>query len=433
VIRTATALGIRTVAPATDPDLTLPYAREADVVVELGEPTPATSYLDAGRVLAIAIESGVDAVHPGYGFLSESADFAQSVIDAGLIWIGPSPEAIRAMGDKVAARALMVAAGVAISLGSPGSVPDVGAALEIAHELGYPVMVKATAGGGGIGMSAAFDDEELRASFATARSRAERLFADPGVLIERYVQRARHLEVQVLGLADAQIVALGVRDCSVQRRHQKIIEESPPPNVTPELLERLTSLAVTAASAVSYRNAGTVETLYDVDRDELFFLEMNTRLQVEHPVTEMVTGIDLVEQQLRIASGLAPTFDAGQPVPSNGHAIELRVYAEDPVRFLPRPGRLSQWVMPTGPGVRVDAGYAEGNEVTAYYDPLLAKVIVWGKDRDEALRRAKRAAADIAVSGPQCNAPFLVAALASREIESGSYDTGVVSRILARA
>ena len=432
VIRTAKRLGVRTVAIATDPDLDLPYARKADEVVELGAPAPATSYLDADRLLAIAVDHAVDAIHPGYGFLSENANFAQVVGDAGIIWVGPTPDAMRAMGNKATARALMAKAGVAVAAGSIEPVLDVGAALEVAHEIGYPVMVKATAGGGGIGMSAARDDDELRAAFTTARARAERFFSDPGVLIERFIERARHLEVQILGLTDGQIVAVGVRDCSVQRRHQKVIEESPPANVTPALLERLTSMAVNAGEAVSYRNAGTVESLYDNDRDEIVFLEMNTRLQVEHPVTEMVTGLDLVEEQLRIASGLAPTFDPREPIKTYGHAIELRVYAEDSVSFLPRPGTITEWVMPAGPDVRVDAGYAVGNTVTAFYDPLLAKVVVWGADRDEARHRAQIAADGIAVTGPQCNVSFLVAALADPEFAAGTYDTGVVSRILTR-
>ena len=432
VIRTAKRLGIRTVAIASDPDLDLPYAREADEVVELGAPAPATSYLDAGRVLAIAADHDVEAIHPGYGFLAENADFAQAVGDAGITWVGPSPDAMRAMGDKATARALMAKAGVAVASGSTAPVLDIDSALDVAHDIGYPVMVKATAGGGGIGMSAAHDDAELRAAYTTARARAERFFAHPGLLIERFVEHARHLEVQILGLADGQIVAVGVRDCSMQRRHQKIIEESPPPNITQGLLERLVTMAVEAGEAVAYRNAGTVESLYDVERDEIVFLEMNTRLQVEHPVTEMVTGLDLVEEQLRIAAGLAPTFDPRVPVRTHGHAIELRVYAEDPIRFLPRPGTITEWVMPAGPDVRVDAGYAVGNTVTAFYDPLLAKVVVWGTDRDEARQRAQIAADGIAVTGPQCNAPFLVQALADPEFAGGTYDTGVVSRILAR-
>ena len=432
IIRTAKRLGIRTVAVASDADTDLPYAREADVVVGLGDPSPAASYLDAERILDIAVQYDAQAIHPGYGFLSENADFAEAVTNAGVLWVGPDPDAMRAMGDKARSRKLMAEAGVEVAAGSLEALPDVDAALTMARDIGYPVMVKATAGGGGIGMSAAFDDEGLRAAYDTARSRAERFFSDPGLILERYIERARHLEVQILGLADGQVIALGVRDCSVQRRHQKVIEESPPANVTPDLVERLSALAIRAGTAVSYRNAGTVETLYDVDRDEVVFLEMNTRLQVEHPVTEMVTGLDLVEEQLRIASGSPPTFDPAVAVRSQGHAIEMRLYAEDSLRFLPRPGTITSWVMPAGPDVRVDAGYAEGNTVSTFYDPLLAKIVVWGADRGEARLRAQIAVDGIEVTGPQCNAAFLAEVLADPEFAAGGYDTGVVSRIIAR-
>jgi acetyl-CoA carboxylase biotin carboxylase subunit len=302
------------------------------------------------------------------------------------------------------------------------------AALAEAGRVGYPVMVKAAAGGGGIGMGVAQDQAGLRAAFETARSRAERFFGSPEILIERYVERAHHVEVQILGLADGRVLALGERDCSVQRRHQKVAEESPAPGVSAELRQRMLAAAVQAGQAVGYRGAGTVECLVDADTGSFVFLEMNTRLQVEHPVTELVTGIDLVEQQFLIAAGEPPSFDTAAVRPS-GHALELRVYAEDPVRFLPRPGKITEWEEPTGEGVRVDAGYQAGNTVTPFYDPLLAKLCIHGADRDQALARARQAVADFRIAGPKTNLPFHADLLASTEFTSGSYDTSLVSKL----
>ncbi len=431
IIATANQLGVRTIAVYSEADEGLPYVREASASVLLGPPAPAESYLDVDAVLAAAKETGAAAIHPGYGFLSENADFAQAVTDAGLVWVGPSPEAMRAMGDKIAARNRMAAAGVPVAPGTPDPVPDVAAALIAANEIGYPVMVKPAAGGGGIGMSAAFDDEELASAFETARTRAERFFSDPAILLEKYVPSARHIEVQILGLADGTVVALGERDCSVQRRHQKVAEESPSPAVTPEIRASIMDAAVKAGEAVGYRNAGTVEMLFDTSTGDTWFLEMNTRLQVEHPVTEAVTGLDLVAEQLRIASGLAPSFDPANPPTATGHAIELRVYAEDPKRFLPGPGVITEWVEPTGPGVRVDAGYEAGNTVTPFYDPLLAKLIVHGEDREAALAKARTAVAGFTIVGPKNNLPFFVELLNNDEFVRGEYDTGLISRMRA--
>ena len=284
------------------------------------------------------------------------------------------------MGDKINARNLMAKAGVPVAAGTAEPVATADAAVAEAARIGYPVMVKAAAGGGGIGMSVAGDDVELRAAFETARTRAERFFGNPSILLERYISRARHVEVQILGLNDGRVLALGERDCSVQRRHQKVAEETPSPGVSPALRERMLAAAIKAGEAVGYRGAGTVECLVDVATGDFMFLEMNTRLQVEHPVTELVTGLDLVEQQFRIAAGEQVSFGPG-PVRPDGHAVELRVYAEDPRRFLPSPGVITQWREPAGPGVRVDAGYAAGNTVTPFYDPLLAKLCVHGQDR----------------------------------------------------
>jgi acetyl-CoA carboxylase biotin carboxylase subunit len=428
VIRTARRLGVRAIAVYSEADAGLPYVAEADEAVSIGPAPARDSYLNVPAILAAAKQTGARSIHPGYGFLAESADFARQVIDAGLTWIGPPPEAIDQMGDKIRARNLMAQAGVPVAAGTQDPVQDVDEALRLAGDIGYPVMVKAAAGGGGIGMSVALDPEQLRKGFETARSRAERFFASPAILLERYISSARHVEIQILGLADGQVIALGERDCSVQRRHQKVAEETPSPGVGADLRQRMFQAAIKAGEAVGYRGAGTVECLVDTQTGDFVFLEMNTRLQVEHPVTEMVTGIDLVEQQLLIADGAAVSFPA-QSVKPNGCALELRVYAEDPVRFLPSPGTIAQWDEPAGPGVRVDAGYAAGNVVTPYYDPLLAKLVTHGATRDEALARAREAVAGFTITGLKTNLPFHADLLNSSQFGSGDYDTSVVSHL----
>ncbi|MDP9431487.1 MAG: ATP-grasp domain-containing protein [Actinomycetota bacterium] len=421
VIRTVQSMGLRAVAVYSEADEQLPHVKEADEAIPLGPPPPASSYLDGAKVIEAARQAGAQAIHPGYGFLAENADFARSVAAAGLTWIGPAPEAIEQMGDKINARNLMEAAGVPVAPGTPEPLSDVEEAVKAAASIGYPLMVKASAGGGGIGMSIAADEAQLRGAFETARTRAERFFGNPAILLERYLPNARHVEVQILGLPDGRVVALGERDCSVQRRHQKVAEESPSPVVDEALRERMLTAAVRAGEAVGYRNAGTVECL--VADGDFVFLEMNTRLQVEHPVTELVTGLDLVEQQLRIAAGERLSL---QRPDLRGHAIELRVYAEDPKRFLPSPGAISEWVEPTGPGVRVDSGYAAGTTVTPFYDPLLAKLCTYGDTRDEALERARAAVAGFRIVGPKTNLPFFVELLANPGFVSGNYDTGLI-------
>ena len=431
VIRTARKMSIRAVAVYSDADADLPYVREADQAVHIGPSQPARSYLDAAALIEAARKTRAAAVHPGYGFLAENADFARQVIAAGLTWVGPDPEAIEQMGDKIRARNLMERAGVPVSPGTREPVTDLVTAVAEADRIGYPVMVKAAAGGGGIGMGAAADEAGLRAAFETARSRAERFFGSPEILLERFVERARHVEVQVLGLADGRVLALGERDCSVQRRHQKVAEETPSPGVSAGLRERMLAAAVQAAEAVGYRGAGTVECLVDADAGSFVFLEMNTRLQVEHPVTELVTGIDLVEQQFLVAAGEPPSFDPAAVRPA-GHALELRVYAEDPVRFLPGPGTITEWAEPAGDGVRVDAGYQAGNTVTPFYDPLLAKLCVHGADRAQALDRAREAVAAFRITGPKTNLAFHADLLTSPEFVSGDYDTSLVSKLRPR-
>ncbi|WP_229399030.1 acetyl-CoA carboxylase biotin carboxylase subunit [Micromonospora okii] len=428
IIRTARRLGIRAIAVHSEADAGLPFVTEADEAICVGPANPAESYRNVDAVLAAAKSTGAQAIHPGYGFLSENAEFARTVEEAGLIWVGPGAEAITAMGDKINARNLMAAAGVPVAPGTTEPAADLAAALAAAGGIGYPVMVKAAAGGGGMGMAVAADEAALRTEYDKVRAFAERMFGDGSVLIERYFPRVRHVEVQILGLADGRVVALGERECSVQRRNQKLVEESPSPAVSPELRERLLGAAVRAGEAVGYRNAGTVECLLDVATGEFFFLEMNTRLQVEHPVTECVYGVDLVEEQLRVAAGLAPTFDPDALTP-RGHAIELRINAEDPKRFLPGPGTITTWNEPAGEGVRVDSGYVDGNPVTPFYDSLMAKLIVSGRDRAEALDRARAAVAAFEVAGPKCNLPFFAELLENEEFRSGDYDTGIVGRM----
>ncbi|MDQ3763198.1 MAG: biotin carboxylase [Actinomycetota bacterium] len=427
VIRSARALGIRTVAVHSSVDAKLPFVAEADDAFELSGP-PAQVYQDAQQLLDIAHKTSAVAVHPGYGFLSEDAGFARAVADAGLAWVGPSAEVISTMGDKVAAREMVAATGVPVAPGSDGAVATEDAAVAQAQRIGFPVMLKAAAGGGGMGMAVARDADALRTEHVKVSAFAQRLFGDPRLFVERYFPRVRHIEVQVLGLANGRVVALGERDCSVQRRHQKVAEESPSPAIVPDLRRQMEHAAVLAASTVDYRNAGTVEFLLDQDTGEFFFLEMNARLQVEHPVTELRYGVDLVAAQLRIAAGAEPGFDVGAIAPT-GHAIELRVNAEDPKRFLPGPGPVTEWVEPTGDGVRVDSGYTAGTTVTPFYDSLLAKLVVHGRDREQALQRAREAVAGFTVTGPKCNLPFHAELLEHPEFVSGSYDTGLVTRM----
>ncbi|WP_326550628.1 acetyl-CoA carboxylase biotin carboxylase subunit [Micromonospora sp. NBC_01813] len=432
ILRTARRLGVRTIAVHSEADAGMPFVAEADEAICVGPANPAQSYRNAEAILAAAKSSGAQAIHPGYGFLSENADFARAVEAAGLIWVGPGGDAIEAMGDKINARNLMSAAGVPVAAGSTEPAETVDAALDAATTIGYPVMVKAAAGGGGMGMAVAGDEAALRTEFDKVRAFAQRMFGDGSVLIERYFPRVRHVEVQILGWRAAdgtgRVAALGERECSVQRRNQKLAEESPSPAVTDEIRAALLAAAVRAGAAVGYRNAGTVECLLDPTTGEFFFLEMNTRLQVEHPVTELVYGLDLVEEQLRVAAGLQPSFDPDTLSP-RGHAIELRINAEDPKRFLPGPGAITTWAEPTGDGVRVDSGYAAGTIVTPFYDSLMAKLIVHGADRAEAITRARAAVAAFEVAGPKCNLPFFAELLEHPEFVSGDYDTGIVGRM----
>ncbi|TQM70756.1 acetyl-CoA carboxylase biotin carboxylase subunit [Actinomadura hallensis] len=430
IIRTAHAMGLKAIAVYSDADADLPFVAEADEAVLIGPADPARSYLNVPAVLEAARRTNAQAVHPGYGFLAESAAFARAVVDHGRVWVGPPPLVIARMSDKINARNLMKEAGVPVAPGVWEPVPDAGTAAEEAARIGYPVMVKPAAGAGGVGMGVAGDEAALREAYETASARAAELFGQDDVLIERYVEGARHVEVQILGRNDGSVVTLGERDCSVQRRTQKVVEETPSPGVAPELREWMLAAAVRAGEAVGYRGVGTVEFLVDPAAQEFFFLEMSTRLQVEHPVTEMVTGLDLVEWQFRIAAG-EPGPD---PVPRpRGHAIEFRVYAEDPERFLPAPGEIKVWEEPVGDGIRIDAGYAEGDAVTPHYAALLAKLCVSGDDRDHALGRARAALGALRIEGLPTNLPFLREVLGNPEFASGAYDTGLVARMRGAA
>ena len=426
VIRGVHAVGARAVAVYSDADAQALHVKEADEAMLLG-PAPAhQSYLDGTKVIQAARRSGARAIHPGYGFLAENADFADSVQAAGLAWVGPSPESIRLMGDKINARNLMAAAGVPVAPGTAEPQSNVESAVAAARVIGYPVMVKASAGGGGIGMGVATDEAGLRSAFDTARTRAERFFGSPAILLERYIPHARHVEVQVLGMNDGRVVALGERDCSVQRRHQKVAEETPSPGVSAELRARMLAAAVRAATAVDYRGAGTVECLVDEASQGFVFLEMNTRLQVEHPVTELVTGLDLVAEQLRIAAGDPPSFDCEQPPTPSGHAIELRVYAEDPVRFLPGPGTITAWDEPAGPESGstpvTDRGTSSPRTTTRYW-PSSAR----GARIVAGMARLRDAVATFTVTGCKNNLPFFTELLSQPAFVSGTYDTDLIA------
>ncbi len=423
VFTTCRRLGISTVAVYSEPDADALFVREADLAVALGGSTPAESYLRGEAVIAAALATGADAIHPGYGFLSENADFARAVVDAGLTWVGPSPEAITAMGSKIGARERMEAAGVPVL---PGAHLADGEELSAAAErIGFPLLVKASAGGGGKGMRVVEEAGALEGAVASAKREAGSAFGDATVFLERYAPASRHVEVQLMGDTHGTVVALHERDCSVQRRHQKVIEEAPSPAVDPELRARLADAAVKAGQALAYAGAGTVEFLL-TDSDEFFFLEVNTRLQVEHPVTEAITGLDLVELQLLVAEGRPLPPEARDP-PLVGWAMEARLYAEDPANdFLPVTGTLVRFALPDG--VRVDTGVESGSEISPFYDPMLAKVVAHGATRAEAARRLADALARAEVRGTVTNRDFLVRVLRDPAFLAGEADTGFLGR-----
>ncbi|BBF92555.1 acetyl-CoA carboxylase biotin carboxylase subunit [Blastochloris tepida] len=434
IIRTARRLGLRTIAVHSDADAAAPHVRLADAACRIGPAPARDSYLAAERLIAAARETGAEAIHPGYGFLSERADFADACAAAGLVFIGPPASAIRAMGAKDGAKALMSKAGVPVVPGYHGADQDPARLADAAVEIGFPVLIKATAGGGGKGMKKVADPAGFAEALASARREAEAAFGDPRVLIERYVTDPRHVEIQVFADAHGNAVHLFERDCSLQRRHQKVIEEAPAPGLSPEMRALMGETAVKAAQAVGYVGAGTVEFIADGSKglrpDAFWFMEMNTRLQVEHPVTESITGLDLVELQFRVAAGERLPFAQGD-LAIDGHAVEARLYAEDPERsFLPSTGRLWALKLPVGEGIRVDSGVEEGGEVSPHYDPMIAKIIAHAATRDEALDRLAAALDETLVAGPRTNAPFLAALARHPAFRAGRFDTGFIDRHL---
>jgi acetyl-CoA carboxylase, biotin carboxylase subunit len=431
IIRACHEEGLEAVAVYSDADRLSPHVRAADQAVAIGPPPAAESYLHVAKLVDAARSSGCQAVHPGYGFLSERAPFAEAVAAAGLIFVGPPASAIRAMGDKTEARRRMQAAGVPIVPGSTRPLADHAQARPEAARLGYPVLLKASAGGGGKGMRLVREEAELEAAFATAASEAEKAFGLGDVYLEKYLDRPRHIEIQILADSYGRVVALGERECSIQRRHQKLVEEAPSVAVTPALRRRLGDSATAAAGAVGYLGAGTIEFLL-APTGEFYFLEMNTRLQVEHPVTELVYGVDIVREQLRVAMGQPLRVHAGTLQP-RGHAIECRITSEDPFNdFLPATGVVSYLQVPSGPGVRWDGGIDAGNEVTLYYDPLIAKLIVWGETRLVALERMRRALRELVIVGIPSSQAFHLRVLDDPEFQRGDLDVTYLERNGAR-
>ncbi len=426
IVRACHEEGLEAVAVYSTADRSSPHVRAADHAVAIGPATPSQSYLDIDRLVDAALSSGADAVHPGYGFLAERAPFAEAVERAGLAWVGPPPDAIRAMGDKTEARRRMQAAGVPIVPGSSAPFDELGPALGLAREVGYPVMVKASAGGGGKGMRVVRTPDELPGAIESAASEALKAFGDASVYLEKFIERPRHVEIQILA-DDTRTIHLGERECSIQRRHQKLVEEAPSPAVDSELREWMGAAAVAAAEAVAYRGAGTCEFLLAPDRS-FYFLEMNTRIQVEHPVTELVYGVDLVREQLRIAAGEPMRVHAGWLSP-RGWALECRITSEDPANgFLPSTGRIEYLRVPGGPGVRWDGGVDVGDEVTLHYDSMLAKLIVWAPDRAQAITRMRRALDELTVLGVATNQGFHRRLLADQAFQDGDLDIQFLER-----
>ena len=423
VIRACRDLGIGSVAVHSEADSRALFVLLADEAVEIGPAPAAESYLRIDRIIEAARRTGSQAIHPGYGFLSENQALARACTQAGIVFVGPPAEAMAAMGEKVPARQRVEAAGVPVVPGS-GALAGVDEAVAEAGRIGYPVLIKASAGGGGIGMRVAREQAELRAGMEAAQSTAQRAFGNATVFLERYVEEPRHIEIQVLADTHGNVIHLGERECSIQRRHQKILEESPSPVLIPEQRSRMGEAAVAVARAVDYVNAGTVEFIYS--RGEFFFLEMNTRLQVEHPVTELVCGIDLVVEQLRIAAG--EQLEVRQPeIVQRGWAIECRINAEDPLRdFLPTPGRVTGYREPSGPGVRVDAALGGPGMVSPHYDPLIAKLITWGVEREQAIRRMRRALLEYAITGISTTIPYHLAILDDADFRAGRLSTHFV-------
>jgi acetyl-CoA carboxylase biotin carboxylase subunit len=434
VMRACRELGFRSLAVYSDADRDALHVRYADEAHHVGPSPAADSYLRIDRLIDVARRAGADAVHPGYGFLAENAAFARACRDAGLVFIGPSADVITLMGSKTAARRAASQAGVAVVPGAEdpfGPEVPIDTIAESARQMGFPVLVKAVAGGGGKGMRTVLTPADLEGSVRAARGEAESAFGDAAIYLERQLERPRHIEIQLLGDHRGTVVPFVERECSIQRRHQKVVEESPSPVVTADLRRAMTSQAAALARAVGYTNAGTIEYLLDSD-GRFYFLEMNTRLQVEHPVTEMVTGVDLVQWQIRIARGDALDLDPERTTTPRGHAIECRIYAEDPDRrFMPSPGTIVSLRTPSGPGIRDDSGVATGSTVSVFYDSMISKLIGWGADRPETIARLRRALTEYQVLGVRTTVPFFRWLLGQAEFEGAQFDTTYLDRVLA--
>ena len=426
IIRAARDLGIPTVAVYSDADRAALHVRYADEAVHIGGSRPGESYLRMDNIIQAARKTGADAIHPGYGFLAENADFAQQVMDENIVWIGPSPSAIATMGDKQAARTAVRKHGVPLIPGTDAGLPD-GELLHAAEKIGFPVLIKAVAGGGGKGMRAVHKAEDFDEALATARREAESAFGNGDVYLEKLLVGARHIEFQILADTHGNTIHLGERECSIQRRHQKLVEEAPSVFMDTELREKMGEMAIAAAKSVDYVNAGTIECLVDRDRN-YYFLEMNTRLQVEHPVTELVTGVDLAREQIRIARGRRMTYTQNFVQP-RGWAIECRINAEDPyANFMPSTGNITTMITPSGPGVRVDSGVYAGSEITPYYDSMIAKLITWGENRQEAILRMRRALSEYTIMGLKHNIPFHINLFNSMRFIAGQFDINFVEQ-----
>jgi len=426
IIRTAKSLGIETTAIHSDIDEIALFVQDADKAVKVGGAKPKDSYLNIDNIIAIAKESGVSAIHPGYGFLAERWEFAQRCEEEGLIFIGPKSVVINSMGDKARSREIATSLGIPIPPGS-GILSSVEEAKEWAARLSFPVIFKASAGGGGIGMRRVENMGEVAEAFDATTNRAKLAFGDDRVYIEKYLESPHHIEIQILGDNKGNVVTFLERECSVQRRHQKVIEESPSPFTTPELRQGIRRAAKRLAQELGYTNAGTVEFVVDKHRN-FYFLEINTRLQVEHPITEMITGFDLVEEQIRIASG-EPLSIKEDNLKWNGWAIEARIYAEDSENFYPSPGKIISYIEPSGKGIRVDSGYRAGDTISQFYDPLISKLIVWGEARDKAIIKMQKALDNYEITGIKNNIPFLKKAFGSEMFKSGNYDTHFISKL----
>lgn len=428
VIRTCKALGITTIGIYSEADADAPHVKIADEAYLIGGPRVAESYLNINKILEVARGSGAEAIHPGYGLLSENAEFARRCEEAGLIFIGPSPNVISKMGSKIESRKVMEEAGVPVVPGITYPLSDAEEAVEVADSIGYPVMLKASAGGGGIGMQVVQNGDEIRKAFAGNQKRATDFFGDGSMYIEKFVANPRHIEIQILADGFGNTVYLWERECSIQRRHQKVVEEAPSSFITEETRIKMGEAAVKAAKSIGYKNAGTIEFLVD-EQQNFYFLEMNTRLQVEHPVTEEITGLDLVEQQLQIAAGQPLKFSQDE-VKREGHAIEVRIYAEDPKTFFPSPGKITKLELPNGPGVRHELAIHGQSVVTPFYDPMIAKLVVKGSSREVAISLLQAALADYHIEGIKTNIPMLQEVIAHSAFHSGDTTTDFVSKYL---